>query len=524
MIERIIINNFKQFKKLDITCNKEKNILIGENGEGKSTILQAISLVLSGSFSHIESIGIINLFNVNSITDFLKKKSNDELPEVFIELYFFDSYFNKSTEFNLEGKHNSLRNKKFGLKLHIYPDENHMDEILSALNNNKWTIFPFEFYKVEFLTFSGKSYNSYSKPFKFSYSFINTSLIDTHFEMQKRINEIYEDNVESNNHNIINHKFRENSEVFLNELVLNNLLKNDGIYKLAFDNSCEDAFKSKMTLKKDNIDIHNLGQGEKVILSIENVYNRLSEKVKIVLIEEPENHLSYTNMLKLIDIFKQKDIQVFISTHSNMITSRLGINNCLLLNGSSILPIRYVDNDTVRFFEKSTNQNLLNFILCNKIILVEGNAEYILLEELYKQKTGNTTYQDNIQIISVDGLSFKRYLNIAKHFPSKRVSIITDNDKDYIKNIVNKYIDYSSIENIDIFSDPDENNYTFEICIYNRNQSILKGITSSKDILNFMLNNKAEFSLRVLEKLHDNKINFVTPEYIEDAIEWVRKD
>ena len=374
MIERIIINNFKQFKKLDITCNKEKNILIGENGEGKSTILQAISLVLSGSFSHIESIGIINLFNVNSITDFLKNKSNDELPEVVIELYFFDSHFNKSTEFNLEGKHNSLRSEKFGLKLHIYPDENHIDEILTALNNNKWTIFPFEFYKVEFLTFSGKSYNSYSKPFKFSYSFINTSLIDTNFEMQKRINEIYEDNVESNNHNIINHKFRENSEEFFNELLLNNLLKNDGVYKLAFDNSCEDAFRSKMTVKKDNIDIHNLGQGEKVILSIENAYNRLSEKVKIVLIEEPENHLSYTNMLKLIDIFKQKDIQVFISTHSNMITSRLGINNCLLLNGGNILPIKYVDNDTVRFFEKSTNQNLLNFILCNKIILVEGNA------------------------------------------------------------------------------------------------------------------------------------------------------
>ena len=104
------------------------------------------------------------------------------------------------------------------------------------------------------------------------------------------------------------------------------------------------------------------------------------------------------------------------------------------------------------------------------------------------------------------------------------MSIITDNDKDYIKNIVNKYIDYSSIENIDIFSDPDINNYTFEICIYNRNQSILEGITSSTNVLNFMLNNKAEFSLRVLEKLCDNKINFVIPEYIEDAIEWVRKD
>lgn len=524
MIERIIINNFKQFKKLDVTFNKEKNILIGENGGGKSTILQAISLVLSGSFSHIESLGIINIFNADSIIDFLKNKSNNELPEVIIELYFFDDYFNKSTEFNLEGKQNSLRTEKFGLKLHIHPDENYINEIFNSLNDNKWTIFPFEFYKIEFLTFSGKSYNSYSKPFKFSYSIINTSLIDTNLEMQKRINEIYEDNVESSNHYIVNHKFRENSEIFLNNLISNNLLKNDGTYKLAFDNSSEDAFKSKMTVKKDNIDIHNLGKGEKVILSIENVYNRLSEKIKIILIEEPENHLSYANMLKLIDIFKEKDIQVFISTHSNMITSRLGINNCLLLNCGNILPIKNIDSDTVRFFEKSTNQNLLNFILCNKIILVEGNAEYILLEEFYKQKTGKSTYQDNIQIISVDGLSFKRYLNIAKHFPNKKISVITDNDKDYIKNIANKYIDYSTIENIDIFSDPDNNNYTFEICIYNSNQQILKNLISAKNILKFMLDNKAEFSLRVLEILYENSSNFIIPEYIEDAIEWVRKN
>ena len=248
------------------------------------------------------------------------------------------------------------------------------------------------------------------------------------------------------------------------------------------------------------------------------------KKIKIILIEEPENHLSYANMLKLIDIFKEKDIQVFISTHSNMITSRLGINNCLLLNCGNILPIKNIDSDTVRFFEKSTNQNLLNFILCNKIILVEGNAEYILLEEFYKQKTGKSTYQDNIQIISVDGLSFKRYLNIAKHFPNKKISVITDNDKDYIKNIANKYIDYSTIENIDIFSDPDNNNYTFEICIYNSNQQILKNLTSAKNILKFMLDNKAEFSLRVLEILYENSSNFIIPEYIEDAIEWVRKN
>ena len=35
MIERIIINNFKQFKKLDITCNKEKIFLLEKMEKAK---------------------------------------------------------------------------------------------------------------------------------------------------------------------------------------------------------------------------------------------------------------------------------------------------------------------------------------------------------------------------------------------------------------------------------------------------------------------------------------------------------
>ena len=45
MIKRVIIENFKGIKHTDITFS-QKNVIVGNNGVGKSTILEAISLAL----------------------------------------------------------------------------------------------------------------------------------------------------------------------------------------------------------------------------------------------------------------------------------------------------------------------------------------------------------------------------------------------------------------------------------------------------------------------------------------------
>lgn len=527
MIKQIVVKNFKKFRELDFECNKEKNILIGENSSGKSSLIQGISLVLSGSFSQVESIGVINLFNIDCVTEFLRVKDINKLPEVFIELYFDDDLFSNTTDFYLEGIHNSKKIAAFGLKLHISPKEDSIGDIQTALIDNKWSIFPFEFYKVEFITFSGKPYTSYTKPFKFSHSIINTSLIDTKSELQKRVDEIYSDNIELSNRHIINHRFREMSKNFLDDLASSNLLKVTGEYTLEFDNSSEDAFKSKITASKNNIDIRQIGQGEKVMLSVENAYNRLSEKVKIILIEEPENHLSHINMLKLLDVFyKKENMQVFIATHSNMITSRLGINNCLLFKEGCILPINNISDETVEFFAKSTNQNFLNYILSDKTILVEGNAEYILMEKFYEIEVGNKAYIDNVQIISVDGLSFKRYLEISKKFHNKKVVVITDNDGNYHDNIIDRYYEYDLNQNIQVYSDEDDDNYTFEVCLYNLNNDFLRenNLTKSSDLQGFMLSNKSESALRILNILNYSSDGFIIPEYIKNAISWVREN
>ena len=48
MIERIIIKGYRCFAKLDLAPNPGMNIIVGDNESGKSTLLEAVSLGLTG--------------------------------------------------------------------------------------------------------------------------------------------------------------------------------------------------------------------------------------------------------------------------------------------------------------------------------------------------------------------------------------------------------------------------------------------------------------------------------------------
>lgn len=529
MISRIILQNFKRYKRVDFTCNSEVNIFVGENGAGKSTLLYAVGLVLSGSHSQIERSSLASIINQEAILDFMGTKDINQLPEAFVEIYFDELCTEISSNFNIEGKHNSQKIKAFGLSLKIIPDQDYISEITSVLNDSNWTVFPFEFYRVEFLTFSGKPYSSYNKPYKFLHSIINTSLIDTQQEIQKRIHEVYLENISAENRAKVNHQYRINSFNFLKTLRKDELLKeNASEFQLHFDES-ENSFRNSVSAVKNGVDIKNLGQGEKVLLGVENAYSHLKETVKILLIEEPENHLSFQNLQKLVRMLSSKTgVQVFIGTHSNMIASRLGVDNLLFLDNGQISKFEGLNRDTIRFFQKSTNQNLLNFSLGKKIMLVEENAEYILMEKFFEMIYSKRPEDLNVSIISVDGLSFERYLEIATNFTDKKVAVITDNDGDYESKVQSKYSSYQQFQNIKVSSDLDNANRTFELCIYNNNKDLLDsfGLTKSKDLLGYMLREKAEFALRLLEKMETDHRNdeFIIPDYIKEAIEWIIKD
>ena len=67
------MKNYKQFKDLELKFNRNRNILSGENGAGKSSILEVISYVLGASIRDIENKGLQTLFNVEIIKEYESK-------------------------------------------------------------------------------------------------------------------------------------------------------------------------------------------------------------------------------------------------------------------------------------------------------------------------------------------------------------------------------------------------------------------------------------------------------------------
>lgn len=99
---------------------------------------------------------------------------------------------------------------------------------------------------------------------------------------------------------------------------------------------------SSMITEFDSITYSNAGRGLQCLLKTERALNNINtNKDKIILIEEPENHFSYSNMNNLIDILQEnsnkESSQIIISTHSSFVLNKLGLENLILLSNKKKL-------------------------------------------------------------------------------------------------------------------------------------------------------------------------------------------
>ena len=300
-----------------------------------------------------------------------------------------------------------------------------------------------------------------------------------------------------------------------------------GEYDFSVRSGSKFNLETDIALIQDKIPIDERGKGQQCFIKTEFALTRNAggQAIDSLLLEEPENHLSHTNMKRLVSkISESHDSQIIITTHNSLISTRLDLRNSILLNSSSDTPLSLKDlsKSTAKFFIKAPDNNILEFVLSPKVILVEGDAEYILMGALYFNETGRTLEQDLVHVISVGGTSFKRYMELAVTL-GNRVAVIRDNDEDYQSNCVDNYTDHVA-ENIQVFSDTDNSRYTFEVCIYQDNQAVCNNLFSGGNIqkapLDFMLDNKAESSLRLVD---NNADDVKAPKYIKQAIKWINE-
>lgn len=87
LIEKIKISGFKKFQNYEISFKEGVNILIGENEAGKSTILDAINVVLNQKYNNFDKYIVEELINRDNIKKFEISKSYDDLPKIKIEIF-----------------------------------------------------------------------------------------------------------------------------------------------------------------------------------------------------------------------------------------------------------------------------------------------------------------------------------------------------------------------------------------------------------------------------------------------------
>jgi putative ATP-dependent endonuclease of the OLD family len=147
-IKKIYIKNFKKFEEYEIEFNNKINILIGDNEAGKSTVIEAIDLVLSGNLAKLQGVGLESLFNANKVREFLSGVKNyKDLPEVKIEV-FLDIGSELIPELNGINHSDPSGVEMDGLFLEIKPDDNYSTQIREILVSGKDN-FPYEYYRCE---------------------------------------------------------------------------------------------------------------------------------------------------------------------------------------------------------------------------------------------------------------------------------------------------------------------------------------------------------------------------------------
>jgi len=204
-----------------------------------------------------------------------------------------------------------------------------------------------------------------------------------------------------------------------------------------------------------------------------------------------------------------------------MVCSRLDLRKATMLHaGSAPADLRQLSDDTANFFCKAPDNKVLEFAMSAKAILVEGDAEFILISELYEAVAGSSLERDRVHVISVDGTSFKRYLDVATIL-GNRVAVICDNDRDYQTKCLDRFADYRA-DNIKVFAEEDPERWTFEVCLFQDNKAACDELfepgRKTLSVQDYMLANKTETALALLKA---KKGQLAAPGYLRKAIKWI---
>lgn len=531
VLQQLHLKNFRRFKEADISFHDGLNVLVGGNDQGKSTVIEAINLALTGRWQgrHFSTELNPHFVNADATAEYLaalkeSPQATPEPPEVVVEVYFNET---PATQ-HLKGNNNHEGRTGTGIRLRAGLDKELRSEYQAFVEGStEIRRVPTEFYKVDWHGFHGATINPRAVPVRAA--IIDASRIRLQSGTDYYLKQIVASALEPAQRTTLSAGYRGAQEEFAAAEAINAINKalaskqgevTQKELTLDVDISQHNQWDSALTPHLDNIPFSMLGSGEQSKLKIMLALARRASEAGVVLIEEPENHLAFGELNKLIRHIQENcaEHQLILATHSSFVINKLGLSNLMLLGDTKAHSLQELSPGTSDYFTKLSGYDTLRLVLAEKVVLVEGPSDELIVQRAYKDKHGKLPIEAGIDVINVRGLSAPRFLELARPL-KRRCVVVTDNDDKY-ESVKSRYEEYEKEEFFDIcIGDPDSGK-TLEPQLakangYQKlNRIFGENFTSDDEAAEWMKERKTDAALQLFN--YDEPLSL--PKYLSEAI------
>jgi energy-coupling factor transporter ATP-binding protein EcfA2 len=526
VIARIVLIGYRCFSRLDLKPNPGVNVLVGDNETGKSTVLEAVALALTGRINGRWASEELNpyWFHRPAVLDFFARQAMESIapPEIHIEVYLTSAIDALHT---LRGVHNSLKADCPGVAIDVAPSPEYSDELKDYLEKDPPAILPVEYYAVEWRHFGDRQLSR--RPKELATSFIDSRTIRSTSGVDYHTREMLSSNLDGKERAMISLAHRQSRQEITEgalatinaRIASDNARLHHNPVGLQMDQSSRATWEAGVVPQVEDIPFAMAGQGQQAAIKVSLAMSRTADAT-FVLIEEPENHLSHTSLRRLvarIESLAHDNQQLFLSTHSSFVLNRLGLDRLVLLREGSASKLTDLTAGTVAYFRKLSGYDTLRLVLAERAVLVEGPSDEIVFQRAFRDTSNVDPADVGIDVIAMGGLTSRRALELCAAL-DRDVVVLQDNDDretDAITEPVKEFLKPG--ERTLLISDPADGR-TLEPQMVNANdpgtlRSAL-GLSDDADLTTWMTNNKTDAALAIL----DAKEKLKYPKYIVDAI------
>ncbi|HGF5183028.1 ATP-dependent nuclease [Vibrio parahaemolyticus] len=562
-IRKVTINNYRSFRTFEAKL-QQLTVVIGENDTGKTNFFTALSLPLSGNLIDFNQKRLsVSDINKDSVIDFLTSVVNDDteenqlkkIPKVSVTVEFADPKDAYETALLAKWIVADGDNETYKIRYDFKPkDDKDLLEVVKkslagkTLDDINWFTLPVELYDYQVVSVNNEKPIAYSDLKHVSLHSINAERDDFSESSSMKSNSIFTkllmNTLNDDDKGQINTAYSEffsaieKTETFDKVIGTNDDFENyDSIIKQLECTPNLPNLKnilSNITLKYGNEFLYQKGLGQRnliYILILFAYYKSCGDTFNLCCIEEPEAHLSVNN-LRLVRDFIEKSssnsgslVQTIISTHNPSIINKLKISNVLAFTGEKAISLSDTPTKLVDYLRKRPNFDILKLLFANKVILVEGPTEEMLISTyLSKQPALN-----DIDIIPIGQRGYATFLDIwlalNKDNQNKKIGVVRDYDNSDAAKAKHDAYD-TAHANVTVRT---TTNYTLEIDLVEAedNLTLLNGLFEMKGDLDavskHMINGKTARMLDVCDAMVDeeNPLDIKLPAHIAEVIEAV---